>query len=208
MVMSGLKPDNPLTEVFWNPREVGFSESPLEKERIQKRVTELVSALVIMHREVTDKSAKVRAKKRAQKDQFRRLPNFQVGDYVLIGLPEPNVAGKKLFLKWRGPYRISDTQNHYVFEVENIIDKKKQIVHGDRVRYYDDAQLNITEEIKAQFAHDNFSYEVKDFIGVRINPETEKMQLLVEWKGFTTEESTWEDLVMLYMLENKLLLQI
>jgi hypothetical protein len=116
----------------------------------------------------------------------------------LVGLPEPNVAGKKLFLKWRGPYRITDTQNHYVFEVENIIDKKKQIVHGDRVRYYDDAQLNITEEIKAQFAHDNFSYEVKDFIGARINPETGLVQLLVEWKGFTTDESTWEDLVTLH----------
>jgi hypothetical protein len=46
-------------------------------------------------------------------------------------------VGQKLALKWRGPYKITDTQN-YAFEVGNIIDKQKQIVHGDRVRYYDD----------------------------------------------------------------------
>jgi hypothetical protein len=190
-VMMGMKPDNPLSEVFWHSRRNEFRDSPLGKAHIQKCVAELESALLLMHREVTDKSAKLRAQKRAQKDQFRRIPNFQVGDYVLIGLPEPNVSGKKLFLKWRGPYRITDTQNNYVFEVENIIDKTKQVVHGDRVRYYDDGKLNITEEIKAQFAHDNFSYEVQDFIGVRSNPSTGRLQLLVAWKGFTSEDNTW-----------------
>ena len=161
-------------------------------------MTELQSAFQNMHREVTDKSAKVRAQKRAQKDQFRRFPNFQVGDYVLIGLPEPNVSGKKLFLKWRGPYRVTDTQNNYVFEVENIVDNKKQIVHGDRVSYYDDSKLNVTEDIKAQFCHDNLSYEVDKFINCRINSETGKIQFLVQWKGFSTTDNTWEDLDNLY----------
>jgi hypothetical protein len=100
-------------------------------------------------------------------------------------------------LKWRGPYRIIAAQNNYVFEVENIIDKKSQIVHGDRVRFYEEGTLNITEEIKAQFAHDNFSYEVKDFIGVRIQPETGRVQLLVEWKGFASQDNSWEYLEML-----------
>ena len=76
-----------------------------------------------MHREVAEKSAQLRAKKRAQKDPFRRTPNFQLGDYVLIGIPEPTVAGKKLFLKWRGPYCITDTKNNYIFEVEKVIGK-------------------------------------------------------------------------------------
>jgi hypothetical protein len=126
-VMSGLTPDNPLSEVFWNPRRERFSESPMKKEKIKKCVEDLESALVLMHREVADKSAKSRAQKRAQKDQFRRSPNFQVGDYVLIGLPEPNIAGRKLYLKWRGPYRIIAAQNNYVFEVENIIDKSRKL---------------------------------------------------------------------------------
>ena len=52
-----------------------------------------------MHREVAEKSAQLRAKKRAQEDSFRkRTPNFQAGDYVLVGIQEPNLAGKKLYL--------------------------------------------------------------------------------------------------------------
>jgi hypothetical protein len=66
------------------------------------------------------------------------------------------------------------------------------------VRYYEDNKLDITEEIKAQFAHDNFSYEVKNFIGARVNPETGRIQLLVEWKGFTSADNSWEDLETLY----------
>ena len=88
---------------------------------------DLETALSKMHREVVEKSAQLRAKKRAQKDPFRRTPNFQLGDYVLIGIPEPTVGGKKLYLKWRGPYRITDTKNNYVFEVENIINNKKKL---------------------------------------------------------------------------------
>ena len=198
-VMMGLTPDNPLSDVFWHPGKRVFSESPLSQDKRKKSVIDLDSALQKMHREVQDKSAKQRAQKRAHKDQFRRLPNFQVGDYVLIGLPEPNTAGKKLFLKWRGPYRITDTQNNFVFEVENIIDRRKQIVHGDRVRYYDDSKLNVTEDIKAQFCHDNLSFEVKEFKGCRISPETGKYQFLVEWKGFSTADNSWEDLENLKM---------
>ena len=100
---------------------------------------DLETAFSKMHRKVAEKSAQLRAKKRAQKDSFRRTPNFQVGDYVLVGIPEPTIAGKKLYLKGRGPYCITDTKNNYVFEVENIINNQKQIVHGDRVRYYDDS---------------------------------------------------------------------
>ena len=114
--------------------ERGFLESQREqllrilhsKKRESKSAWRILESALIAHAQRScGPSAKVRAKKRAQKDQFRRTPNFQVGDYVLIGLPEPNIAGKKLYLKWRGPYRVFDTQNNYVFEVENIIDKKE-----------------------------------------------------------------------------------
>jgi hypothetical protein len=181
-VMTGLRPENPLDQVFRSPIEKDLAIQPLTADRIQEGLRQVETALEDMHRLITDRSAKQRAAKRAQKDKFRRLPNFQVGDYVLIGLPEPKTAWKKLFLKWRGPFRVTDTQNNYVFEVENIIDMKKQIVHGDRVRFYDDSKLNITEEIKTQFSHDNSSFEVKEFRDARVDPETGKLQFLVSWK--------------------------
>jgi len=57
-------------------------------------------------------------------------------------------------------------------KIYGVINNKKQIVHGDRVRYYDDSKLNVSEDIKAQFSHDNFSYEVNEFNGSRVNPIT------------------------------------
>ena len=104
------------------------------------------------------------------------------------------MTGRKLFLKWRGPYRITDTKDDYVFEVENIIDHSTRWVHGDRVQLYADDKLNITEEIKQQFAHDDESYQVEQFHACRLNPENSQLELLVEWKGFTPDENSWEPL--------------
>jgi hypothetical protein len=42
------------------------------------------------------------------------------------------------------------------------------------------------------------SYEVDKFINCRINPATGKIQLFVQWKGFSTADNTWEDLDNLY----------
>ena len=138
-------------------------------------------------------TATVRAKKRAQKDLFRRTPNFQVGDYVLIGLPEPTVAGKKLYLKWRGPYRIVNTQNNYVFEVENIINNRKQMVHGDR------GATMMRHKLRRSFRMTIFFYQVHEFNGSRINPVTGKLQFSVNWKEFSSVDDSWEDLDNLYM---------
>ena len=83
-VMTALRPENPLDQVFRSPIEKDLAIQPLTADRIQECVRQVETALEDMHRLITDRSAKQRAAKRAQKDKFRRLHNFQVGDYVLI----------------------------------------------------------------------------------------------------------------------------
>ena len=63
---------------------------------------------------------------------------------------------------------------------------------------YSDDKLDITEEIKRQFAHDNESYQVEKFHACRLNPENHQLELLVEWKGFTEDDNSWEPLKNLY----------
>jgi len=194
-VITGLKPDNPLDEIFRCPKMTQFSKNPVEKFQIQKKVEELQSALEKMHKEVSETSEKQRKQRRNTQKKYRREPNFGIGDYVLVGVPEPTkMVGRKLFLKWRGPYRITATEDNYVFEVENIIDHSKRWVHGDRIQLYAEDKLNVTDEIKKQFAHDNESYQVNDFIDCRLNPESGHLELLVEWKGFTKDDNSWEPL--------------
>ena len=41
------------------------------------------------------------------------------------------------------------------------MNRERRVVHGDRIRYYTDNQLNVTEKIKDQFGYDSESYEVQ-----------------------------------------------
>jgi len=72
--MTGLRPENPLDQVFTCPGRTIIAKSQIAKEKIKKCVQDLETALSKMHREVVEKSAQLRAKKRAQKDQFRTTP--------------------------------------------------------------------------------------------------------------------------------------
>ena len=60
--------------------------------------------------------------------------NFSIGDFVLV-----RVAGKmghELGFNWRGPRRISNVMNYVVYEVENLSDGAKEIVHPTRILLY------------------------------------------------------------------------
>jgi hypothetical protein len=197
-VMTGLQPDNPLEEIFRRPGTTPFSKNCATLAEVKTHVEELRAALDAMHKAASATSVKQRDLKKQQRT-FRRIPNFDMGDYVLVGVPEPaKMTGRKLFLKWRGPFRITETKDNYVFEVENIIDQTRRWVHGDRIRLYSDDKLEITEEIKKQFAHDNESYQVEKFLDCRLNPENGQLDLLVEWKGFTEDDNSWEPLKNLF----------
>ena len=52
--------------------------------------------------------------------------------------------------------------------------------------------LNITDELKAQFSHDNSSYEVDQLLQLRINESTRDLEILVKWRGFSELENSWE----------------
>jgi len=121
----------------------------------------------------------------------RHKPNFGDGDYVLMGVPEGQHGGK-LSLKWRGPYRIVDSKHGYTYLIEDIVQGDRKLVHGDRLRFYDDRMLNITDELKAQFSHDNSSYEVDQLLQLRINESTRDLEILVKWRGFSELENSWE----------------
>ena len=194
-VFTGQRPDNPLDQLFGKIKDgsVNYVRVPIQK--LLQEVDKLQDSLAEMHRGIARISEGQRRKKRIQSRIYRREPNFTIGDYVLVGDPDSvRRAGKKLHLLWKGPFRVTDTMNSYIFEVENIVDSTKRIVHGDRIRYSADDRLNITEEIKDQFTYDNASYEVQQFRDCRVNPETHQIEFLVDWKGFSEAESSWEPL--------------
>ena len=157
---------------------------------IENHIAKLQESLALMHKSIVQTSSNERQAHRNSDKKFRQKPNFTVGDYVLIGIAEQH-SNRKLYLKWRGPYRVIDTLNNYVFQVENLITKEQKQIHGDRMLFYCDSRLNVTEELKTQFAFDNERFEVENVCDARKNPQTGDIELLIRWKGFSEAENSW-----------------
>ena len=190
-VMTGLEPDNPLDVVFYNPKSIAISSMELLTEVVDKSVSDLQTSMVSMHKAVNEASQIQRSKHRKAGSKNRCRPNFGLGDYVLVAMAQKK-SSQKLFAIWRGPFRIIDLMNGYVFRVENIITKKTLDIHADRIQFYCDNKLNVSEEIKTQFAFDNAKFEIEKLYEAGINDLTAELQFFVKWKGFSNLESSWE----------------
>ena len=115
-----------------------------------------------MHKSVLKATELEREVHRLSDKRVRQRANFGLGDFVLVGVVDRH-PNQKLYLKWRRPYRVVELVNGYAFIVENIITQERQQVHGDRLTFYCDSMLNITEELKSQFAFDNANLRLKRF---------------------------------------------
>ena len=114
-----------------------------------------------MHKDIVNIIDNERMRHREQSSRNRSFPNFGIGDYVLVAIPETKNINK-LMLKWHGPYRITNTHKGYVFSVENLLTKQVKQIHGDRIQFYSDKSLNVTEEILNQFAYDTASRQNRE----------------------------------------------
>ena len=124
----------------------------------------------------------------AAREQFAREGDFNVGDYVLV---YRMVARNKLQVRWCGPYQVTDTINEHVYTVRDIVLGKDSVVHAARLRFYADATLEITEDLKDQAAHDSHRFYVERIMGWR-TLDDDTVQLKVRWVGFTAAQDSWE----------------
>jgi hypothetical protein len=150
-----------------------------------------------MHKAVNQSTIRERSRQRKSKSKGCKKPNFSIGDYVLCS-PQVKKAGEKLHLNWRGPYQIVDARRNYVFEVRNIVNHEVTVVHGDRIKFYSDDQLNVTEELKAQFSYDNATFEIEKISDLGEDKATQELRVLVKWKGFSERENSWEPIKVIW----------
>ena len=59
----------------------------------------------------------------------------------------------KLISTWTGPWRVVGANHSHVYSVQNIVSGKVHTAHVARLRFYADADLNITAEVKDVFQH-------------------------------------------------------
>ncbi|ETV90407.1 hypothetical protein H310_14810 [Aphanomyces invadans] len=163
----------------------------------QKHMTELRSALDNFHRDVaaTSETLRHQARGRRSKKPHVKMAKFALGDYVLLGkvVKFPN----KLALNWRGPYRVSRIESDYVMEIQQLVEPfATSVHHASRLKYFCDAALDVTDDLKEYAAFGDEGFFVEDLLGARCSAEG-KYEVRVKWKGLE-EEASWEPAAHLY----------
>lgn len=70
-----------------------------------------------------------------------RLPNIEIGDYVLV-TREDFHAGEKLSLRWQRPQWIFKALKNFVYQVKDLQNGGLTYFHVSRLRFYSDRSLN------------------------------------------------------------------
>ncbi|KAK1935651.1 hypothetical protein P3T76_010346 [Phytophthora citrophthora] len=163
----------------------------INMETVDEELETLRDSLRSMHQEVVDRKEKTRLYQKMAKEG--KLENFSVGDYVLWSRVDERLRGNKLMVRWVGPYRVT-TANEYSFTIEHLLTGDSFEVHGSRLKYYDDASMDVDEEVLEHVAKQGIVLGVACFRDHRYNTTTNQWELLVSWRGLQNIEDSWEPL--------------
>lgn len=105
----------------------------IEKHRLDclQNIAVVQNALNEMHRDVnqrTDRKIKDADDSDNRKTNIQPI-NFGLGYFVIQGLVKREV-GRKLSLKWKGPYRILEAKDNYIFKIKELPSGKVIEAHG------------------------------------------------------------------------------
>ena len=188
-LMTGLPPSSSLDTV-WHPLKSQFSTVPLTQLQLDNMISDLKQSLAAMHRHTLD--VRDAAHLRANRRRRTPLANFAVGDFVLYSSHLPK---SKLSFKWHGPARVADCRSEHIYLIENLITHEQFECHAQRLRFYCDSSLNVTQSLLDQIAFDDTGYEVQAILDAKKDKRIWK--LLVRWRGLTAEYDSWETLASL-----------
>ncbi len=190
-VLTGQPAESPLDQV-WNATTQKWTQ--ITTTQMGKYMSELLEDLEELHKEVSTATDKRRqqARKPTKKPHKPKVERFIPGDWVLTAVPVKG-PGSKLKANWRGPHKVTQAINEYVYEVEDIITNKKWKTHVVRMRQYHDPSLTITTEMRNHLALTGNTMAVEALNDVRRSPSSNDLEIQVQWLGFEANEATWEN---------------
>jgi hypothetical protein len=164
-------------------------ELPSATDALQAAVDSLRESMQSLHHTVVDRREQQRlaAMVRAKGTEC----NFSVGDYVLWSRIDKRIRGNKLLARWIGPFRVVEALPHS-FMVQHLVTGVRYDVHGSRLKYYHDADLDVTAEVLEHVSLQGIVLEVRAIVGHRFNRTSAEWELCVAWKGLQEIEDSWE----------------
>jgi transposase InsO family protein len=162
---------------------------------VERSTRELREELEQFHAAVRGAEEQRTAEREAVNAARRAHPEFIPGDYVLV--TEVSKLRWKLQAVKSGPFLVVRPVSPWVYRVQHVLTGQEREVHAERLEFYADRSLLLTEELKEHVRYQASTYEVQRIVDVRRSAaETPSgWEVKLRWWGFSAAEDTWEDVM-------------
>ena len=126
-------------------------------------------------------------------DRGKTLPNFTVGDYVLVARVSRQGQHRKLITTWTGPWRVANDDKAHVYAMQHLATAELRDVHVARMPVFADDKLEITGERKVfQQLENQGEYHIRSISSFKRVARGDKFVVKVARERLEEAKSTWE----------------
>ena len=170
-----------------------MKEEKFSPEMMQKSVAGWVTVLEELRREVLERIRVARDRTRVAASAGI-MPNFEVGDYVLMRVRKLGSA-PKLVTTWTEPWLVVSSWSPHVYNVQDIVTGETKEIHVVRMRAYVDSYLAVGPVVQGLFEMTKHQdeFEIQSILNIGKYPlKAGDYKVQVAWVGLDDEEYTWE----------------
>ena len=167
----------------WCVKEEEFS-----LEMMQKSFAGWMTVQEELRREVLERVRAARDRKRVVA-RAGSMPNFEVGDYVLVARFRELGSAPKLVTTRTGLWRVVSSGSPHVYNVQDIVTGETKEVHVVRMRAYAHSSLAVGAEVQGLFEMTKHQgeYEIQGILNIGEDPlNAGDYKVQVAWVGWTT----------------------
>ncbi len=106
----------------------------------------------------------------------------------------------KLAVRWTGPYRVVEISSaSHVFMIEHLLSKARFEAHASRLKFYADSAMDIDDVlIDSIETQDASAFTPERILGHHYDPKRAIFEFNIQWRGFNSEENSWEPFQTIY----------
>ena len=138
------------------------------------------------------------------------MPNFEIGDYVLMARVRKPGSAPKLATTWTGPWHVVSGGSPHVYNVQDIVTGETKEVYVVRMLAYVDSSLAVGAEVQGLFEMTKHQgeYEIQDILNIGEDPlKARDYKVQVAWVGLYDENPTWEPVEVMFRDVSKFLVR-